>query len=728
MLDLGVPTRSVAGVDLAADSEDALVFHVLPPVPKIAFRNGAPDVQLLRFVGDGQLTGGHFRLSVCLSHPPSVLEKVRSSLADELRKDTITLTPVAVTDAAAEVLFVGRETTDSGGLTSLLKRGFARASALLDPPHTASFAVTLTPDGVRLFEAAMRSGGAPIGVTYWLRTEGLWPAQRVVARVDWGRVYDHFSVHQREGFLLATEDIRKITESLIENRVISIQAVRGIAEEDSQAGDDSLGPALEWIQRDLVERFCEPVMALSREPARASLGTSGEIFGVGYSFAVKKLKQVERAVAEIDFQRAIVRLRTITSQAHLADLLAGSSPDEHILDAGIDHPFFQRMTLRVRSAQALPSLHVKEALLHFSYGSSQEALRLTPESPEASVETWADASPDRTWSIRPEVTFADDAPWGSGQQVSLAALAGESRELTLDLKRMLGLAQYELRQTIDSRVLLTEARLFHRRGGDQVAEVQLPLSAELKNPIAWFRDLQPGDRIEVEVRHLLADGRLVNVPPFVLESEIVRIPPAFPGSMTVQLLSDEDWTGLERVIVAIQKGQDSQTGTFIFDKPAQVQVVSLEMPDPTDRKFRYRMTRSWSSGEVEEDNWVESDVTVVVVGKVAANMLVVDVTPIGTELPQAGIRLIEVELSYIDAENQVRDEKTFVIGARNDRFRWEVPIHDLKRRAYEYRIKTHRITGGPPEISPWTTTTERILPVPIVAAASKKAASTEGGL
>ncbi len=198
--------------------------------------------------------------------------------------------------------------------------------------------------------------------------------------------------------------------------------------------------------------------------------------------------------------------------------------------------------------------------------------------------------------------------------------------------------------------------------------------------------------------------------------------------MTVQLLSDEDWTGLERVIVAIQKGQDSQTGTFIFDKPAQVQVVSLEMPDPTDRKFRYRMTRSWSSGEVEEDNWVESDVTVVVVGKVAANMLVVDVTPIGTELPQAGIRLIEVELSYIDAENQVRDEKTFVIGARNDRFRWEVPIHDLKRRAYEYRIKTHRITGGPPEISPWTTTTERILPVPIVAAASKKAASTKGPL
>jgi hypothetical protein len=280
---------------------------------------------------------------------------------------------------------------------------------------------------------------------------------------------------------------------------------------------------------------------------------------------------------------------------------------------------------------------------------------------------------------------------------------------------MLGLARYELRQTSDARVLLTEAQLFHRRGPEQVGEVQLALSPELNNQVAWFRDLQPGDWIEVEVRHLLSDGRLVKVPPFRLETEIVRLPPAFPGVMTVQLLSDEDWTGLERVIVAIQKGSDTPTGTFIFDKPAQVQAVNLDMPDPTDRKFRYRTTRAWSAGAVEEDDWVESDVSVVVVGRVAANMLVVDVTPIGPELPQAGIRLIEVELSYIDAENQVRDQQTFVIGARNDRFRWQVPVKNPQWRVYEYRITTHRVTGAPPDVGRWTTTTERILPIPIVA-------------
>ena len=161
MLDLGVPIRSVAGVDLAADSEDAQLFYVLPPAPQVAFQNGVPDVQLLRFVHDGQLTGGHLRLSVALSHAPSILEEVRASLVHELRHDTVRLAPVPLIDAAAEVLFVGRESTASGGLTSLLRRGFARASALLDSPHTASFTVTLTADGVRLFEAAMRSEVLP---------------------------------------------------------------------------------------------------------------------------------------------------------------------------------------------------------------------------------------------------------------------------------------------------------------------------------------------------------------------------------------------------------------------------------------------------------------------------------------------------------------------------------------------------------------------------------------
>ena len=429
-------------------------------------------------------------------------------------KRELTLTQIPVTEASADLHFVGRETTDSGGLTSILRRRFDRTPALLDPPHTASFAISLTPDGVRLMEAALRSGGAPIGVSYLLRIEGLWPAQRIVARVDWSRVYDHFSVHFREGFLLATTDIQKITEELVENRAISIKVVRGLA--DSPEGEDNVSEAaIAWIQREVVERLCEPVLPLNREPAHASLGTLGEIFGVGCSFAAKKLTQIEQASAEIDLQQLRVVPRTITTQAHLADLLGDTDPNRHVIDAGTDHPFFQRMTLHIKTAQSLPSLNLKEAILQVGYGTSQGALRLTPDSPDATFEAWADAAPDRTWTIHTDVAFADDSPVEAGKRFMLDPFSGQNRELTLDLGGMMGLSRYSVRAPVDDRIAMSQVRLVQMRGADQVAETELAIPPRAPAQAAWFRDCQPQDRVLVEVKYLLADGRIVSVPPAV---------------------------------------------------------------------------------------------------------------------------------------------------------------------------------------------------------------------
>jgi len=715
MLDLNVPVRSVAGIDLAADHEDPFSYYVLPPPPRVFVRDGEPQVELLRFIKDGQATGGNLRLTACLEHPAAKLEEVRQALVDECKDDRVALHPVPVVDATAELDFIGRETTETGSLGPLVRRDYGRTAAMLDPPHQASFSVSLSAEGVQLMEAALRSGGAPIGVVYRVRIEGLWPAERVIARVDWGRVYDHLSMAQKEGCLFAVADLQSVTERLVEDRSIVIQTVCGVVP-DGPASQDDLAPALAWVQRELVERFCEPVMPLNREPAHASLGTLGEIFGVGSSFAFKQLTQIERAVAEVDFQRSLVVSRTLVLESHLADLLAGVAPEGHIADAGLDHPFFRRMSLHVQTMQPLEDLFLKEVLLQFQYGSASDSIRLTPQEREGSVDTWADAAPDRTWSLRPDVTFDDNAPVDAGQQFHLPAFTGQSRELALDLRRLLGMVRCEVRAAPDPRVLMSQVRLVHWRGEEQRAERDFALTPQAPQSVAWFRDFQPGDRLEASSDRLLADGRIVTNPPSPVETEILRLPPAFPGVLTVQLLSDDDWTGLERVVVALQKAPELPTGSFTFDKPSQSVAVNLDMPDPLDRKFRYRATRTWSSGQVEEDDWAETDVAVVVVGRVAANVLVVDVTPVGAELPEAGIRLIEVELSYIDAENLVRQQHTAVIASRSDTFHWQAPIHDPRRRNYEYRITVYRTAGGPPEVGPWITSKDRLLIVPIVKA------------
>ena len=166
------------------------------------------------------------------------------------------------------------------------------------------------------------------------------------------------------------------------------------------------------------------------------------------------------------------------------------------------------------------------------------------------------------------------------------------------------------------------------------------------------------------------------------------------------------------MVVTLQKALDQASGTFTFTKGGMSLDVNLEMPDPSDRHFRYRSARTWSDGRVEDEDWVQTDVPVVLVGRTSANKLVVDVSALGPELPEAGVRLIEVDLSYIDAPNQVRDIQKAVIGARADRFHWEVDLRDSNLRQYQYRVTVHRTSGGS-QIGPWTTTSERLLAIPI---------------
>jgi hypothetical protein len=184
--------------------------------------------------------------------------------------------------------------------------------------------------------------------------------------------------------------------------------------------------------------------------------------------------------------------------------------------------------------------------------------------------------------------------------------------------------------------------------------------------------------------------------------------------LTVHLFSDDDWRGLERVVISLQKTVDQPAQTFTFDKGGVALDVNIDMPDPSDRRFRYRVARTWNTGVVEEDDWVETDVPALVVGRVAANKLVVDVSAVGPELPDVGVRLIEVDLSYVDVTNQVRDIRKAVIGARADRFHWEVGLKDPNRRQYEYRVTIHR-TSGASQIGRWTTTAERLLAIPVTA-------------
>ena len=716
MLDLELRTRTVAGVDLAGDDEDRFAYYVLPPAPCVAERDGKPAINLLRFVRDGALSGGHLELELELAHPQSVLDAARQQLQDALKDNSnrVTLRPLPLLAGSAELMFVGRETSSDGSISALLRRRYGAATPSLQPPFTAAFSVLLSPEGVQLIDAALRSGAAPIGAIYRLQIEGLRPAQKILAHVDWSRVYEHFSSHFKEGELFAVEDIQKLSEQLIEKKAITIQVVQAIAASDGAPPPD-IAPALQWIQREIAEKCCEPTITLSRAPAHASLGTLGDMFGVGSCFTVKRLTQIEQTTADIDFSRDVVVVRTLTAQANLVDLLGGAPVDEHIGDAGLHHPFFDRVSLHLTTARPLCATFTSEVIARFNYGQTQVPIRLTADTAEGQAEAWADQAADRTWTLPVDLTLAADAPVDPGAVLHLPALSGQSRELRLDLERMLNLWSVEVRASADDRVLMTRVALQQTRGGKPVGDArETMLVPQATRQLVWMRGFEPGDQITASVRHLLKDNRMIELQPFTVETRVVRLPPAFPATMAVQVFSDDDWSGLDKVVATLQKNPDSQAATFLFDKPGMAVAVDLDLPDPVDRSYRYKVARTLEDGTEKEDDWQTTDRSVLLVGRVASDMLVVDVQPVGPELPQAGIYMIEVQLQYLDAANQILNNPTAIIRALADRYHWVVPIKNPNLTSYEYRVTTHR-TSGATQIGPWTTTSDRILAIPITA-------------
>lgn len=712
MLDLSHPVRHVAGVDLAQDTSAKSTFYVLPATPSIVTNDGVPSLRLLELVEDGALKQGDLHLKVSLSWPQEKLDEAKAILTEEENRE-VTLLPLPVLDAEVEIMFAGREEVSEGEASPFEVRRYASTRPQLAAPFTAALSTTLTADGTRLLDAAIRSGGAPLGVVYRLRTEALRPGMQVTARVDWGRAYEHFSSHRRTGGFVYTEDVRQLVETLVENKVIQISAV-SVLGQDGEPGTDGLQEALAWVQRALVERFCTPVMELKREPAKASLGTVGEIFKVGHAYQVKALTQVEHGVAEFRLDLDTVVVRTLLTQTHLADLLGDADPDEHIEEVEADHPFFARHELHIRTARSLADDGVVELAGDWHYGDRQAPVRLTAEEPEAEVSTWRDASDEGRWTLRGSVTFADDAPVLAGRSMDLPEVEGQGRELTLDLESLLGLHRIEVVTVPDpERVLATRARVRMMLGDELVEDRELVLPAATERTSVTFAGVTAEHRFEAQWSWLVAGGRMLEAEPIAVDTTILRIPPAFADAFTVQLVSAEDWTDLDRLLVHVRKTADGPGHNLVFDGPRQFRAVSLDMPDPADRSFEYTVKRFWADGREEEDEVVRTDVAVVMVGGTPANRLVVDFQPLGPELPNAGIHMIAIELLYLDTPNLVRHSGQLEIRALADRPRWSVELADPTRRTYEYRITTYR-TSGETQVGPWTETSERLVVVPIV--------------
>ncbi|MDM7853462.1 hypothetical protein [Cellulomonas alba] len=711
MLDLAGSTRTVAGVTVAPDVDDPARFLVVPATPRVDVGAAGPDLQLLRFVTGGALTGGYLRMGVSLAVDDAAVDAATAALTDEAGRPVV-LAPLPVLSGAADLTFFGRADPQPGVVSPIVRTTYGSAVLGFAAPHRAAFAVTLTADGVRMVEAGLRAGALPVGVTCRYVVEGLWPAVHVVARVDWSAVYDYVSSTYELGLLLFREQVDHLVQQLQQKSAVSVTVVRSdAAGTDPATTSAAVAAALDFVQTTLLDRLCEPVLPFGTDAAGA-VGDSATQLALGAAYRVTALHLTESETDVFDLSQARVQTRTLTAQASLGALLGATDPGAVIVDAGADDPFFSRFHLDVTTARPPGDLGVAAVVLDVRYGSQDGPIRLTPDEPTGSFECFADASPDRSYVLAARVQLAPDSPVDPGAEVDLPPVHDTARQVTLDLEAALGLVRLDLEGPADDRVVASAVTVTHRRGDAALASRDVALTAARRAGTATFRDHRDGDRLVVGGVHQLADGRQVPIPDVPVETSVYRLPDPYAGSITVLVTTDTTWTDLTAVVVALAKDETAQPATLAFAAPGS-QAVALDQTDPTDRSYRFRVTRT-AGGVTTTDDWRTSDAPVLAVGEVQTGDLVVDIMPVGPELTSAGLRTITVELVYVDVAHQVRDEHTVVIAARADTFRWDVHLADPTLRDYQYRV-TRQLLTGEVRAGPWVDGHDALLPVPVTA-------------
>ena len=714
MIDLSTPSRTVAGLELAAVRGEPAARYVVPGPPRLRLVDGRPDLQLTRIIDDeGALLRATLELGIDLAVPAEARARARAQLMEEEELDTLELRDLPVVQAELELLYAGPRDHEDGTRSRFVLASYGRSQPNTSPPHAARVAFELGPDDATWLEAAIREGAAPVGVVVRLGVEALRPSRQVMARIRWDQAYTHLSTHQRTGGFVTGEDVLRITEELVEKKVVEITAVQ--ADPDADLDDAALAEVLSWVQRALVEKLCTPVQALSREPAHADLGTVGEIFQVGSAFAVKALTQVETGVADFHFERQVVVRRTLVRQTHLADLLGDHDPEEHIRELSTGSDFFQRRCFVLRTARPLADSGVEQILGDWSYGNETLGLSLDADAPEARLETWADASPTGRWTLRLRAVLAED-----GELVELEPIEGGGLQAVLDLDRLLGRRALRCvvprfpESALALRLVLTHSRPLEDGHEDELHEAEHVLQPGQDTVEQVFFGVLPGDRIVARPSWFWSDGRLLEAPTVHCTGTLATIPGPTEGGLRVQLMASEDFEGLSQLQLLVSRTTDSRPFPVVLQAPGETKAVALPLPDPFDRRFLVRVTRVWEDGRSPETDTVETDVPVVLLGAHSGARLVVRFKAVGPEPLSLDIAGLQLHLEYVDAANQRVLQGELWIHGLADEPVWNVEIGDPSQRSFRYRVTT-LMRSGEEHVGTWTETDRSLVLVTVAA-------------
>ena len=701
MLTIEPPFYQVRGTTVFRDSDNPDQHWVLPGAPHLVGSADASGFTLYKYRHDltdnpaldpTKARGGGLAFFEVVAEPPSAT-LLQAEIAGLSGRPDAVVSPVLFRSGTVRAIIARPE--DDKLIEDLVQTTTASPIA----PHRATFALALSPEGATLLEQAARGGVLPVGVAYEMRFLALTPALHATVRMDYERMYDHFSAAVGITYYYVQAKFDLDLTWLVEHDLVHIDITAFTDGPDEQRQRQLV---MDLVAARIQQDFFRTGIPPEPQPgAGDALGAMlGQLMGnkqvtsSSAFFVLKAALEVVRENKQFELRydgRSAVEL-THVSTGLLADLVAAGPPPA-ISEIDLDDPFFSVLTVTVIGNVDFDELpDVTRMIVHLAKGDARMSVEFAPGGADRGTFTVPLSDPrDDAYSYSYEFHFADDS--GGAPALTSGPFTSHERALVVNPFEQYDYVRVRLVLGSIDATVVPRIHLEIRLLGANDAEIARGEAAldQAASDLTWRYHLPRGTAKRVLISTEWEDaagvrhpGRDAELP--VGTSTFVANGP-FADVLKVSVVPAVDWSGGASSAQVELRYTDGEyvvatTLTFLPASGAQAQAWEVPILDATRRTYSWREAVFAPTGPVQTD-WADTSDGVLVVGAAAPTTAQVQLVWVGDAAGAFGLR---VDLTATTKAGE-RSVSTFLRAGVDADKPVTVPLDPQGRLSYRYQVR-----------------------------------------
>ncbi|WEK35047.1 MAG: hypothetical protein P0Y53_21370 [Candidatus Pseudobacter hemicellulosilyticus] len=263
------------GVQLLQDDTDPAAYYYIPRYPRMAtHEDGSFKFLFIKYVGKGSAgpNGGLFHAMISFSMPEEEVVKLQDTLRTVLNNANAKIIgPVPLQQAIADgdkglasfsvVSSILNNTTGNAPFTQkVIYSGFAPFL----PKSEAALAATLSQEGATLLWESLTGKTSDVSVTLSGYYEAVVKAYKATVSAEMNTVYEHYSrvINVQEGY--TRDQMRKITDELVQSQVLKVESFDRTASLNLKA--DEMKAILDLVTDKLIELMFDAKTGWAKVP------------------------------------------------------------------------------------------------------------------------------------------------------------------------------------------------------------------------------------------------------------------------------------------------------------------------------------------------------------------------------------------------------------------------------------------------------------------------------